>query len=451
MSPPTSSALLHRSLDKTYPTAVGTEGIYLLTADGRKILDGSSGAAVSCLGHGNREVIDAICEQAQKLAFAHTSFFTSDPAEELGRLIIEKSNYHFNKVLFLTSGSEAVESALKLALQYHVYNNQPQRVNIIGRKHSYHGNTLGALAAGYNPARRATFEPVLGITFHHVNRCFYQADGKGISERAYEDGLILEFEQRFLELGPETVAAVIVEPVVGATIGSVPATSTYLPRLVELCNRYGVLTIFDEVMCGMGRVGSYHAWQSLGNVAPDLQTIGKGLGAGYQPLSAVLLGKRVSDVFEIHSRGPRAFLSGHTFQGHSMACAGALAVQRILFRDDLVSRCQRLGEILHDTLATNLPPEWRTHGGTLRGLGLFRTVDFGNMYQQYGGPVAGEVSRRALALGAAVYLCSPAVDAVLLCPPFVATDLEMEKLANILVAALTDVMKSREEPRRGKI
>ncbi|KAJ4203269.1 hypothetical protein NW767_005384 [Fusarium falciforme] len=291
MSPPTSSALLHRSLDKTYPTAVGTEGIYLLTADGRKILDGSSGAAVSCLGHGNREVIDAICEQAQKLAFAHTSFFTSDPAEELGRLIIEKSNYHFNKVLFLTSGSEAVESALKLALQYHVYNNQPQRVNIIGRKHSYHGNTLGALAAGYNPARRATFEPVLGITFHHVNRCFYQADGKGISERAYEDGLILEFEQRFLELGPETVAAVIVEPVVGATIGSVPATSTYLPRLVELCNRYGVLTIFDEVMCGMGRVGSYHAWQSLGNVAPDLQTIGKGSGAGYQPLSAVLTGQ----------------------------------------------------------------------------------------------------------------------------------------------------------------
>ncbi|UPK96874.1 hypothetical protein LCI18_007809 [Fusarium solani-melongenae] len=429
MSSPQNSVLLHRSLDKTYPTATGGEGVYLLTSDGRKVLDGSSGAAVSCLGHGNQEVIQAICDQAKRLSFAHTSFFTSDPAEELGRLIVEKSDNQFSKVLYLTSGSEAVESALKLARQYHVYRGEPQRVNFIGRVHSYHGNTLGALAAGNNPARRGPYVPMLASTFQHE----------------YENKLILEYEDKFKQLGPTTVAAVIVEPVVGATLGSVPATANYLPKLAQLCKKYGILIIFDEVMCGMGRCGSYHAWQSLGNVAPDLQTVGKGLGAGYQPLSAVLLGDQVASVFEKHSRGPTAFLSGHTFQGHPMACAGALTVQTILFRDDLVSRCRKLGEILGQVVSSELPDEWKQHGGSLRGRGLFRTVDFGNMKELYGGPLAGEVSRRSFNLGAAVYLCSPAVDAVLLCPPFVASEEEIRSLGQILVQAVRDVLQSRKE------
>lgn len=450
MSSSQNSVLLHRSLDKTYPTATGGEGVYLLTSDGRKVLDGSSGAAVSCLGHGNQEVIQAICDQAKRLSFAHTSFFTSDPAEELGRLILEKSDNQFSKVLYLTSGSEAVESALKLARQYHVYRGEPQRVNFIGRVHSYHGNTLGALAAGNNPARRGPFAPVLASTFHHVSRCFYDADGKGQSEEEYENKLILEYEDKFKQLGPTTVAAVIVEPVVGATLGSMPATANYLPKLTQLCKKYGILTIFDEVMCGMGRCGSYHAWQSLGNVAPDLQTVGKGLGAGYQPLSAVLLGERVASVFEKHSRGPTTFLSGHTFQGHPMACAGALTVQTILFRDDLVSQCRKLGEILGQVVSSELPDEWRQHGGNLRGLGLFRTVDFGNMKELYGGPLAGEVSRRSFNLGAAVYLCSPAVDAVLLCPPFVASEEEIRSLGQILVQAVGDVLQSRKEASLNK-
>ncbi|CAG9982987.1 unnamed protein product [Clonostachys byssicola] len=438
------SVLLHRSLEKTYPTAVSGDGVYLVTSDGRKILDGSSGAAVSCLGHGHQEVIDSICEQARSMSFAHTSFFTSDPAEELGKLLLEKSDGAFDKVLFLTSGSEAIESALKVALQYHVYNGQSERVNIIGRIHSYHGNTLGALAAGCNPARRDTFEPVLGKTFHHVSRCFYSADGAGKSEKQYEDDLIAEYEAKFKQLGPENVAAVIVEPVVGATLGSAAATDRYLPRLVELCKRYGVLTIFDEVMCGMGRVGSYHAWQSLGSTAPDLQTIGKGLGAGYQPLSAVLIGKRVSDGFDKASRqGAKAFLSGHTFQGHAMACAGALTAQRILFRDALVAKCKHLGELLEATLFNELPDEWAQNGGSLRGLGLFRTVDLGAMRSKFKGPLAGEISRRSFGLGAAVYLCSPAVDAVLLCPPFIATEAEILSLARIFVQALNDTVKSR--------
>lgn len=445
MSPTSdSSAVFHRSLEKNYPAAVGGEGVYLHTSDGRKILDGSSGAAVSCLGHGHQEVIDSICQQARQLSFAHTSFFTSDPAEDLARFILDKSSGSFDKVLFLTSGSEAIESALKLARQYHLYKGQPERVNYIGRLHSYHGNTLGALGAGNNPGRRAPFAPILGGTFHHTRRCFYDTDGQQQTEEAYEDGLIVDLEEQIHTLGPETVAAVIVEPVVGSTLGSAPATSRYLPRLAALCRRHGILIIFDEVMCGMGRVGTYHAWQSLGNVAPDLQTIGKGLCAGYQPLSAVLLAPQVSSVFKEHSKGPNAFLSGHTFQGHAIACAASLTVQTILFRDGLIERCKVLGGVLRETLKSGLSEEWRQQHGSIRGLGLFQTLDFGSMKLQYGGaPLAGEVARRAFEIGAAVYLCSPAVDAILMCPPFVATEDEIRSLARIVLQALDDVLKSR--------
>lgn len=437
------SSLFHRSLEKEYPTAVRGEGVYLITSDGRKILDGSSGAAVSSVGHGNKEVIQAVCDQANSLAFAHSSFFTSDPAEKLADLILANSDGAFSKVLFLGSGSEAVESALKIARQYHVYRGQSERVNIIGRVNSYHGNTLGALAAGNNPSRRGPFAPILGQTFHHVSRCFYQGDGKSLSQAEYEDTLIAEYEAMFEKLGPSTVAAVIVEPVVGATLGSAPATATYLPRLVKLCKSHGILTIFDEVMCGMGRVGTYHAWQSLGGVGPDLQTIGKGLGAGYQPLSGVLVGQVVYDVFKEYSKGAATFVSGHTFQGHSMACAGSLAVQTIILRDGLVSRCKMLGSILEESLRTLLPKQWEECGGKLRGLGLFRTVDFGHLKAKCGGPLAKEVSLKAFELGAAVYLCSPVVDAILLCPPFVASEEEIRALAAIMAQAVSDVLASR--------
>jgi adenosylmethionine-8-amino-7-oxononanoate aminotransferase len=441
---PADSALFHRSLEKTYPTAVSGEGVNLITADGRKILDGSSGAAVSCLGHGNQEVIDSICTQARSLAFAHSSFFTSDPAEELGRLLLEKSEGAFKKVLFLTSGSEAVESALKVARQYHVYKGQPERVNFIGRTHSYHGNTLGALAAGNNPARRAVFGDILSPTFHHVSRCFYQNDGNGLGESEYEDRLIAEFEAKFQELGPRTVAAVILEPVVGATLGSCPATTNYTSRVTQLCKKHGVLTIFDEVMCGMGRTGTYHAWQSLGGVPPDLQTIGKGLGAGYQPLSAVLLADSVFSTFEQFSKGSKAYLSGHTFQGHSMACAGALTVQTILFRDKLIPHCAKMGSLLDAHLKELLPAEWKHNGGCLRGLGLFRTVDLGNMGRAHGGPLAAQVSKMCFDTGVAVYLCSPAVDAILICPPFIVTDDDVRKIAQTIAEAVHSVVHARE-------
>ncbi|KAK2790765.1 hypothetical protein FQN53_008588 [Emmonsiellopsis sp. PD_33] len=439
-----SSAIFHRSLEKSYPTAVKGEGVYLITDKGQRILDGCCGAAVSSVGHGNQEVIEAVVEQAHNIAFAHSSFFTSDPAEQLAKTIIERSDNAFSKVTFLCSGSEAVESALKIARQYHIYNGEPERIHFIGRNSSYHGNTLGAVALGNNTARREPFEPILSDVFKHVSRCFYDADGAGLSEREYEDHLIAEWEDEINALGPKTVAAVVVEPVGGATLGAVPATSTYLPRLKELCERHGILVIFDEVMCGMGRVGTYHAWQSLGGAVPDLQSIGKGLGAGYQPLSAVLIGKKVYDMFEEHSKGASKFVSGHTFQGHSMACAGALAVHRILKRDGLIPQVKERGILLAFLLREGLSPFIAGHGASLRGLGLFRAVDFGRLGESVGGPLAAEVAEESFKKGAAVYLCSTAVDAVLFAPPFIISEDEVSILARTFLKAFKTVLERRK-------
>ncbi|KAK3314113.1 class-III aminotransferase [Apodospora peruviana] len=432
------TSIFHRSLETTYPVALSGDGVYLLTKSGQKILDGSSGAAVSSVGHGNQEVIDAIIHQTQALSFAHTSFFTSDPAEELANFLITESGGPsiFSKVSFLCSGSEAVETALKIARQYHVYRNEPERVNFIGREYSYHGNTLGALAAGNNPPRRAVFGPILSQVFHHVSRCFYDADGEGRSEEEYEDALIQEFEDKVEQLGPKTVAAIIVEPVGGATLGAATPTKTYLPRLRKLCDKHGILLIFDEVMCGMGRCGNYHAWQGLGGVAPDLQTIGKGLGGGYLPLSAVLMGPKVYSVFEKGSKAGEKFTSGHTFQGHPVACASAIAVQRIIKRDCLIPNVVKMGLRLRMLLADGFPAELVEGGARVRGRGLFQSLDFGTAGTKLGGPLGAAVRDEAFRLGAAVYLCSSAVDAVLFAPPFIINAEEVGKLADIVLTAL---------------
>lgn len=441
------SNVFHRSVLKQYPIAVKGGGVYIHTSDGKTILDGCSGAAVSNLGHNNEEVIEAIVTQARRLAFAHTATFTSQPAEDLAKILIEESNNAFERAYFLCSGSEAIEAALKMARQYHLMNEQPDRINIIGREYSYHGNTLGALAAGHNPARRDPFAPMLGSIFHHVNRCFYDLDGNGITEQAYEDKLLDEFESKFQALGPHTVTAVIVEPVVGATLGTVPATKTYLPRLKELCERHGALVIFDEVMCGMGRLGTYHAWQSLGGVAPDLQTIGKGLAAGYQPVSGVLVSKKV---YEVYARLDEAtgetkpFISAHTYQGHSIGCAAALAVQNIMKREKLVANVQKMGDVMEAALKRPSPPV----KFSLRGLGLFRTVDFGSAAEKYGGPLAKAVTTECLKQGLALYLCSSAVDGVLFAPPLIISEIEVEKLVMIFWRSVQLVLEARISARK---
>ena len=440
-----SSSIFHRSLQKTYPTVTSGHGVYLNTPT-HQILDGSSGAAVSCLGHSHPEVAASIVAHVQNdTSFAHTSFFTSSPAEDLAQFLLSKSGDAFASVNFLSSGSEAVESALKIARQWHVYNGQPQRVNFIGREFSYHGNTLGALGVGSNPSRRGVFEPILGKVFHHVSRCCYEADGGDMSEEEYEYSLIKELEGKIEELGGDTVAAVIVEPVSGATMGAVMPTRTYLPRVRQVCDKYGILLIFDEVMCGMGRTGSYHAWQSLGGVAPDLQTIGKGLGGGYIPLSAVLMGRKVAQTFEAHSKGDARFVSGHTFQGHVLACASALTVQKIIQRDNLLQNVVMMGELLGNLLQASLSQELVSHGAHVRGKGLFRAVDFGRAGDAMGGALAGEVAEEAFRNGAAVYTCSPVFDAVLLAPPFIIKEHELKKLVDIFASSVRIVVGMRSE------
>ena len=437
------TSVFHRSLDKDYPEAVAGQGVFLVNKNGDRILDGSSGAAVSCLGHNHPEVIEAIVAQVRGLSFAHTSFFTSDPAEQLAALITAHSDAAFSRAVFVCSGSEAVEAALKMARQYHIYNGQPRRANIIGRVHSYHGNTLGALATGNNPQRRAAMQPILSPAFHHVSRCFYAADAAGRDEAQYEDDLLAEYETKIQELGPDTVAALVVEPVVGATLGAVAPTSGYLPRLRSLCDKHGILLIFDEVMCGMGRVGTYHAWQSLGGVAPDMQTIGKGLGGGYVPLSATLLSPKVVDMFEKHSKGADKFVSAHTFQGHALGCAGALAVQTILHRDNLLANVQNMGAELAASLSKGLPEQLIAQGAHVRGLGLFRAVDFGTAKDVRGGPLAGEVAEECFKQGAAVYPCSSVVDAVLLAPPYIISKDEVVQLVDIFLRSVANVLSRR--------
>lgn len=341
------------------------------------------------------------------------------------------------------TGSEAVESAIKLARQYFVSKGEVQRVNFIARKYSYHGNTLGALSAGYNPPRRQAFSPLLSPAFHHVSPCFFSRDARpGQSEDEDVDTLIREFEDQFQLLGPSSVAAVIVEPVVGATLGSVPAAKGYLGRLKQLCEKHGALLIFDEVMCGMGRTGTLHAWQSLGSddggivTSPDLQTIGKGLGAGYQPISAVLVAPKVHAAI-LASETTDPFISGHTYQAHAIGCAAALATQRTLVADGLLANVRRMGAVLRAYLETNNNiPLLRE----VRGLGLFLTVEFATDRTASTSAIAAHVAARCLQNGAAVYLCSSAVDAILFAPPFIITEAEVLELGAIFKRSVVEVL-----------
>ncbi|RVX69755.1 hypothetical protein B0A52_06400 [Exophiala mesophila] len=426
------SAVFHRSQNKEYGTACGGKGVYLFHPDGSKTLDGSSGAAVSCLGHGHPVVIEAIVDQARKLAFAHSSFFTNDPAEELAHLLTSLSDGAFSKVLFLSSGSEAVESSIKLARHYHFARGESQRVNFIGREYGYHGNTLGALSAGHHPFRRGPFAPLLSPAFHHVAPCFYSHDALASEdESSYVDRLIAEYEAKFQALGPSTVAAVILEPMAGATLGAVPAARGYLSRLRELCDKYGALLIFDEVMCGIGRAGTFHAWQSLGNVKPDLQAVGKGLGGGYQPISAVLISPKIHQALK-SSHETKPFISGHTYQDHSVACAAALATQRTIIKQDLLSNVQRMGDLLEQELHKHVPLVKE-----VRGLGLFRTIEF---ITPPSGQIASKVTARCLSNGAAVYLCSGGLDAILFAPPYIISEQEVKELVQIFAKSTNEII-----------
>jgi adenosylmethionine-8-amino-7-oxononanoate aminotransferase len=437
--------VFHRSPRETYPVAVRGEGAYLIDRDGKRYLDASGGAAVSCLGHSDAAVVAAIQDQLARLPFAHTSFFTNEPMEALGDALIARAPAPLDKVYFVSGGSEAVEAALKLARQYFVEKGEPQRRALIGRRQSYHGNTLGALAVGGNAWRRRQFEPLL-IEARHVSPCYaYRGRHAGESDAAYGERLAAELEAEIAALGADRVMAFVAETVAGATLGAVPPVPGYFKRVREICDRHGILLILDEVMCGMGRCGSLHAFEQEG-VVPDLVTIAKGLGAGYQPIGATLVAKHVHDTIVA---GSGFFQHGHTYLGHAAACAGALAVQRRLHDDGLLARVTPLGERLERKLRGAF--EDHPHVGDIRGRGLFWGLELvaDRAAKRPFDPklrVHARLKKEALMAGLMCYPMGGTLDGVqgdhvLLAPPFIVEEAQLDELVAKLGAALDAVLK----------
>jgi adenosylmethionine-8-amino-7-oxononanoate aminotransferase len=432
--------ILHRSIGSKLPIAVGGHGIHLIDADGRTYIDASGGAAVSCLGHGHPNVTSALHSQLDAIAYAHTSFFTTEVAERLADRLVEDAPGNLDHVYFVSGGSEAVEAALKMARQYFVEKGEPQRRHIIARRQSYHGNTLGALAAGGNEWRRRQFKPLL-IETHHIDPCYaYRWQRAGESEQAYAARAAQSLEDQILALEPGTVIAFLAETVVGATAGAVPPVGDYLQRVRRICDRHGVLLILDEVMCGMGRTGRLYACEEDG-VIPDLVTIAKGLGGGYQPTGAVLLG---SHIFEAFRQGSGFFQHGHTFMGHPMAAAAALAVQETIHRDGLLANVVAMGELLDLRLRERLGDH--NHVGDIRGRGLFRGVElvmdrgtkqpFDPLYKLHA-----RIKSEAMARGLMVYPTGGTVDGlngdhVLIAPPFIVNDAQIGTIVDRLGEAI---------------
>lgn len=419
------------------------DGVYLIDENGKQYFDGSGGAAVSCLGHSDRDVIEAIKTQLDSMAFAHTSFLSSQPAEELADMLIKHAPEGLDRVYFVSGGSEAVEAALKLARQYYVEIGQPKRSKIIARRQSYHGNTLGALAVGGNEWRRAQFAPLL-IDVSHIAPCYaYREQREGESEADFGLRLAKELETEILRLGPDQVMAFVAEPVVGATLGAVPAADGYFKRVREICDQYGVLLILDEVMCGMGRTGTLFA-SEYDNISPDICTIAKGLGAGYQPIGATLCSKTIYDAIE---NGSGFFQHGHTYVAHPTACAAALAVVKKL-TTGLVDGVADKGVMLQDLLRTSLGQHPRV--GDIRGRGLFGGVEF---VQDRNTKTCldpsmkfhARLKKAAFSKGLICYPMGGTLDGiqgdhVLLAPPFISTPDHLAEVVDKLTAAIDVVI-----------
>jgi len=435
--------LLHRQIGHSYPVAASGRGVFIHDTAGKEYIDASSGAAVSCLGHSHPDVLAAMREQLDRLAYAHTSFFTTQVAEELADNLIARAPSGMGHVFFVSGGSEAIEAALKLARQYFVERGEPQRRTIIARRQSYHGVTLGALAVGGREWQRKQFGPLL-IETHHVSPVYeYRERRADESPQAYGERLAQELEAKIHELGGGNVIAFVAETVVGATLGAVPAVAGYFKRVREICDRHGVLLILDEVMCGMGRTGTLHACEQEG-VSPDLMAIAKGLGGGYAPIGALLMQDKI---FETVARGSGAFQHSHTYMGHPLACAAALTVQRVIQRDNLLANVRTQGA----HLSRRLKERFGNHPfvGDVRGRGLLQGLELvaDRSSKAPFDPklrLHARVKREAMARGLMIYPMGGTVDGtcgdhVLLAPPFIVdaplVDTIVERLGEAIDAA----------------
>ena len=424
--------------------AVGGRGIELIAADGRRFIDASGGAAVSCLGHGHAVVTRAIARQAEALAYAHTSFFTNEPAEALADCLVGQAPPGLSRVYFVDNGSAAVETALKMARQYHIETGATGRTRVISRKQSYHGNTLGALAVGGNVGRRAPYEPFLFET-SLIEPCFeYRYARKGETPEDYGRRAADALEKELLRVGPESVAAFIAETVVGATAGAVPPAPGYLRRIREICDRYGVLLILDEVMCGAGRTGWFLACEQDG-VVPDMVTLAKGLAGGYQPIGAVLCSDRVYDAFVA---GSGAFVNGHTYSAHAIACAAALAVQQVIRDEGLLDLVRVRGQYLRDRLEDGLGRHRCI--GDIRGRGLLMALElvaeredqtpFDPALKMHSRVKAAAMERGLLVYPGGGTIDGRRGDHVLLAPPYNVTQAELDLIVERLTLAVDGVL-----------
>jgi adenosylmethionine-8-amino-7-oxononanoate aminotransferase len=438
--------ILHRHLHVTPPTAVGGKGVFLVDARGREYLDASGGAAVSCLGHGHPAVTAAMHAQIDRLAYAHTSFFTSDPAEALADQLTRTAPPELTHVYFVSGGSEAIEAALKMARQYFVEIGEPERSVFIARRQSYHGNTLGALAVGGHVRRRATFAPLL-IDVRHVASCYaYREQRANETPAAYGARLANELDEAIQACGDRRVIAFVAETIGGATAGALTPVPGYFKTIRDVCNRHGVLLILDEVMCGMGRTGTLHAFAQEA-VVPDLLVIAKGLGSGYQPIGAVLAHEKIVSAM---SAGSGFFQHGHTYLGHPVACAAALAVQQTIEREHLLANVCARGRSLAARLADRFGNH--PHVGDIRGRGLFHALElvasretkapFDPSWQLHA-----RVKREGMARGLMTYPMGGTIDGasgdhVLLAPPFIVEETHLDLLVDRLHAAIDAAIAS---------
>ncbi len=438
------SHVFHRMPADRLPTAVAGDGPYLIDSEGRRYLDASGGAAVSCLGHSHARVREAIQEQAGRLAFAHSAFFTNEPMERLADHLVDAAPGDLDRVYFVTGGSEAIEAALKLAHQYHQEAGEGHRRYFIARRQSYHGNTLGALAVGGNQWRRKQYSPIL-MDVEHIDPCYaYREQQPEESDEAYGERAAEALEERIAAVGADQVIAFVAETVVGATLGAVPPAPGYFKRVREICDRHGILLILDEVMCGMGRTGTLFACEQDG-VVPDIVAIAKGLGAGYQPIGAMLCRPPIYDRIV---EGSGFFQHGHTYLGHATACAGALAVQQTIAEEDLLTNVRDKGALLRQRLEARFGNH--PYMGDIRGRGLFLGIE---LVADRGSKAPldpalklhGRVKRQAMEAGLICYPNGGTIDGrlgthILLAPPFIIDDDHVEEIVDKLDQALTGAL-----------
>ncbi|KAJ5758110.1 uncharacterized protein N7511_006804 [Penicillium nucicola] len=440
------SHILHRTFHTRPAKVTKGHGITFTLEDGRQIIDASCGPSVSCLGHRQPEITRAIAAHLeQDIAYVYSgSPYTNQATEDLATLLLASKPGGLSKAIFVNSGSEATDAALKLAVQYWHEKGQPQRTHFIARKQSYHGNTIGALCVSGHESRREFYRDFMSPNVSFVDPCYaYRMKGEGESDDGFVKRLAGQLEEEILRVGAEQVAGFVAETVSGTTLGCVPAVPGYWKAIREICDRHGVLLILDEIICGMGKTGTMHAWEQEGIRGPDIQTIGKALGAGFVPLSGVLLHEKI---FQALAAGSGGLAHGHTFQAHPLACAAAIATQKILHRDNLLQQVVTLGKRLEGLLQREIGPLPLV--GDIRGRGLFWAVEFvldkkaktafpleANFSNKI---VANALKRGVNILGNLGHTGTYQVDHILVCPPYITTEEELEQIVRLVKDAIVE-------------